>query len=131
RNPSGRAKSTWQPEFGEPVLRSGGSNTRPPPQAAREFDNLASSRAKLDARAASARAVPSGERGTSGRSPRAISPGARNHGSCPRRTTCESASRPGHRAGRAWRSDHDGNCPLKFEANLAKVLLGFVILEGS
>ena len=52
-----------------------GESSRPPPQAAPEFDNLASPRAKLDARTL-ARAVSGASEGRAGVRPRAISPGA-------------------------------------------------------
>src|SRR5207253_8256474 len=65
-NLSGRAKFDTGIESGRASCGQAGSNSRPPPQAAREFDNLASPRAKLDARAASARAVPSVSEGRAG-----------------------------------------------------------------
>ncbi len=65
-NLSGRAKITGSPSSESLSCGQAGSNSRPPPQAAREFDNLASPRAKLDARAASARAVPSVSEGRAG-----------------------------------------------------------------
>src|SRR5467141_1763780 len=57
-------------------VRSGGFELPRPPQAVREFDRPASREPAWTPRAKRV-AVPSGERGTSGRSPRAISPGAR------------------------------------------------------
>jgi hypothetical protein len=60
-----------------------GSNSRPPPQAAREFDKPASPRAGLDARAPSARAVPNASEGRAGEA-REQSLRARDSGSATR-----------------------------------------------
>src|SRR6202035_3732787 len=58
------------------LLGCGGVEPPPPPPAAGRSTTRRVREPGWTPRAASARAVPSGERGTSGRSPRAISPGA-------------------------------------------------------
>ena len=72
-------------EISDLALRSAGFRTPDAAAGGREFDSLASLRAKLDD-AREARVGPERQRGTSGRGPRAISSGA--HSKPNRQTAC-------------------------------------------